>query len=77
MNSPLLIEVALHFYYSAAPWPQPSPPYDDCVETLIEAGLLTRDDSGLVQRNGAAITVYAEALMNVPFPEQQWIIQQP
>jgi hypothetical protein len=77
MNSPLLIKVALHFYYSPEPWPDQSPVFDICVETLIEAGMLTRYEGGLIQRNEAALKVYAEALMNVPFPEQKWIIPQP
>jgi len=76
MASPLQIEVAL--WYHTRPgnydigdiW---GSEHIDCHSLLVEFGLLSRDERGNFHGT-EALHVYAEALCNVPYPDQRWVI---
>ena len=78
-NSPLHIEIALHFYYTGlAPVCISSNAGEGAVEDLVSAGLVTA-----VREEGfntsyrpvpAALEVYVKALMAVPYPVNKWLM---
>lgn len=74
--TPLKLEILLHHYYSAEPWPgQIFPAHLEAFEYFFENDLL----SGLVGAIAQAeITdkgkFYIRAVLDLPLPEQIWII---
>lgn len=72
-RSPLFIRVAMHYYYSPEPWPEPSPAANDIHTTLLLAGLLRLCEKGW-ESAGEPLKMYVEALGNVPLPVQRWVM---
>lgn len=76
---PLELEMLLHFYVSAAPYPRSSPEHDKGRAWLIGHGLIQETDQFRVGPNNTVATVCTErgkahiqSLLCVPLPEQKW-----
>jgi hypothetical protein len=78
--SPLEIAIALHYYWSPAPY---NGPVDDClfsatIDKLLRAGLLRELDEpnqdGSRYERTEGLICYCEALCAMPFPVQRWVM---
>ena len=74
-RSPLFIEIAIFYHYSPHPWPQ-----EDMHEAQKEVHLDLMAYGMIVLQDGeyrgvpAALSVYVEALGDVPLPVNKWVI---
>lgn len=73
---PIIIEVALWYYTRPGDHPQVESAlgYERAAEELYRAGLLLKAEGGntLYAANMLPLTMYVEALGNVPFPVKKW-----
>jgi len=78
IRSPLFIRVALHYYYSPEPWPEPSPAANDVHMKLRDAGLIEEfegpDNTTCWAAAPEPLQVYVEALGSVPLPVKKWVM---
>ena len=73
IRSPLFIRVALHYWYSPEPWPEPSPAADEVHTDLQRAGLL-RWEVNRYEGVKVPLQMYVEALGSVPLPVKKWVM---
>ena len=78
MMSPAEIEIALHFFYSPAEYPKPSPVSLRTEQALLDAGMIEAapaEDRGpgmSPYRATEGLRLYVEALGAVPWPAKVW-----
>jgi len=80
-HSPLLIRIAMHYYYSPNQWSESSNASDQVHQYLQRAGLITKDQNGMWEGVDPALEAYVSALksrwcrrLNVPLPVLQWTV---
>lgn len=83
MASPLEIDIALWYYCRPGDWRphngdnnEDAPAVKEVFCKFVELGLLRRNNCGVFSNyvGTKALHVYVEALCNVPWPVQQWVI---
>lgn len=79
MASPLVIEIVLHYHCSTVDFRdiKSAPAVAEAIENFLSAGLLKPDTDPATKRKYELTRggmMYAGALMDVPFPEQLWVV---
>ena len=76
-TSPLDISILLHYYCSPRDVSNiNAPAVQESIEHFLEIGLLknSKDEGVRYEANREALEVYINALCNVPFPVNKWVI---
>jgi hypothetical protein len=75
IGTPLNLELLLHCCYSAAPHPQlHAPAVQEGIAYLTSAGMIEDLGHDDLYRATPKAEAYINYLMQVPFPEQHWIV---
>lgn len=81
INSPLEIQILLHYHYSPVDYPNRSEAFYMSMRRFEEAGLFTCDltkggeDQQMYIPDREALEMYVKALLNVPAPKRKWVIE--
>ena len=80
LYSPLTLMILLHYHTTPKPYAEHEPAHADspavreAVNKLIQEDMIEpRNEPGLYRTSGRA-AFFIEHLMNIPFPEQCWVI---
>lgn len=75
--TPLQISILLHHYVSPAPWPTPSPAYNESVKMLMDHDLLMvshmRHISEVAYTTTKRGVAHINQLLNLQPPKQAWV----